>query len=257
MGRATGARHRRDNARHVINNPLKYTDPSGHDPCTGIPGTYQPDCNVNNDPPITPPQPPPFGSNLQLLTPNGNGGVSYYTYPVVNNPDITNPAQLGLENSPHDQDYYTRQGSVRLNNQNWNYICNDVECTAGQWRQNASSCAYASSTQCLTPLEKRSPNTLTSGAVAVAEDGGRIPLGSSQVVLIYAPNADSRSPFSYGLYVNTRDACPACASLQVDVLSLNGFVPLNTKDGLVIPVYIWLVVPGPSPTEIRPISGPY
>ncbi|WP_320447927.1 RHS repeat-associated core domain-containing protein [Candidatus Roseilinea sp. NK_OTU-006] len=31
----------------VYGNPLKYTDPSGHDPCTGIPGTYMPDCGVD------------------------------------------------------------------------------------------------------------------------------------------------------------------------------------------------------------------
>jgi len=34
---------------YVFNNPLKYVDPSGHDPCTGIPGTYMPDCGVNDD----------------------------------------------------------------------------------------------------------------------------------------------------------------------------------------------------------------
>ena len=32
---------------YVLGNPLKYTDPSGHDPCTGIPGTYMPDCGVD------------------------------------------------------------------------------------------------------------------------------------------------------------------------------------------------------------------
>jgi RHS repeat-associated protein len=32
---------------YVNNNPLKYIDPSGHDPCTGRSGTYMPDCGVD------------------------------------------------------------------------------------------------------------------------------------------------------------------------------------------------------------------
>jgi len=29
------------------NNPVKYVDPTGHDPCTGVAGTYEPDCGVD------------------------------------------------------------------------------------------------------------------------------------------------------------------------------------------------------------------
>jgi len=215
-----------------------------------------PDCGINDPLPVTPPVQPPAGSSLQLLAP-GNGGVSYYTYPVVNNQAITNPGQLNQENSGHPQTYYTRQGSVKLNNQNWNYICEDADCISGNWRQNTLGCEYASSTQCLTPLVNPSQRNVASGAVAMPEDGGRIPLGQSQTVLIYAPNVVG-SPFENGLFVNTRDACPACAPLQVDVLSLFGFEPLNTKGGTVTAVYIWLVVPAPRPQiETRPIAGPY
>jgi len=32
---------------YVYNSPLNYIDPSGHDPCTGVAGTYVPDCGVD------------------------------------------------------------------------------------------------------------------------------------------------------------------------------------------------------------------
>jgi len=257
---------------YVFNNPLKYVDPTGHmgtiplrpntarcGPdgiyCGGIGNEDSPVPNLA--PPITPPFQPPFGSSFQLLAP-GNGGVSYYTYPIVNNPAILHPEQLNQKNSGHPYSYYTRQGSVRLNDTNWNYWCLDKDCTSGEWRPSSLSCAYASATQCLTPLENRSQGSLTSGAVAVPEDGGQIPIGQSQIVLIYAPEADRGSPFRRGLFVNTRDACPACTPLQVDVLSLYGFKPINTKGGIVTPVYIWLVIPTPQVTlDTRPRSGPY
>jgi hypothetical protein len=58
---------------YVSNNPLKYIDPSGHDPCTGRSGTYMPDCGVDGRG-LKPPKPPkdpipltPWGQKMEQL----------------------------------------------------------------------------------------------------------------------------------------------------------------------------------------------
>jgi RHS repeat-associated protein len=59
---------------YVYNNPLRYTDPSGHDPCGG-PGVYVPDCGVDGwgmKPPRQPKAPSlPSAPAIPLLPPNG------------------------------------------------------------------------------------------------------------------------------------------------------------------------------------------
>jgi hypothetical protein len=114
------------------------------------------------------------------------------------------------------------------------------------------------SPQCLTPLRQNLP-TQTPHASGAVLPQGQIPLGPSRMVLIYTPEAPRTSPFRQGRYINTRDACPGCNALQVDVfVGLGpGFQPLNTSGGINTPVYIWLVVPIQPTVEIRPIIGPY
>jgi RHS repeat-associated protein len=54
---------------YSLSNPLKYIDPSGHDPCTAVAGTYEPDCGVDGwKLPVRPPKrrlpsSPPIGTN--------------------------------------------------------------------------------------------------------------------------------------------------------------------------------------------------
>jgi hypothetical protein len=62
---------------YTLGNPLKYTDPSGHDPCTGIPGTYQPDCGVdeNESPPKDPIPLTPWGQKMSQFCEGFYGGA--------------------------------------------------------------------------------------------------------------------------------------------------------------------------------------
>ncbi|MDW8241510.1 MAG: RHS repeat-associated core domain-containing protein, partial [Acidobacteriota bacterium] len=56
-------------------NPINLTDPTGFDPCTGIPGTYQPDCGVNNSSDsLAPVAPPPTSSNPPIWIEPGFDG---------------------------------------------------------------------------------------------------------------------------------------------------------------------------------------
>ena len=191
--------------------------------------------------PVPPPTvSPPAGMRWELLTPNGEGAVSWYDYPVVNNPDVKNPADLSLGNSPHDQAYYQGQGSVLLNGQVWNYWLSE-----GKWKRNtwaASACRppFGSGTQCVVPLQFSSAENPVTGAVM---KGGRIPIGHAQLVFIRVPN-DKYDLYSDGLVVNTRDECPACGPTQVDVLSFNGnaLPNYNSKGGAPAKVYIWAAV---------------
>ncbi len=189
----------------------------------------------NYSPPLWPK--PPANTSLQweLLNPSGDGKVSFYTYDAVSNPDIQSPWDLSA-NVLAD---YMLQGSVIINGQLWNYVGGEEE-----WRENSfvGSCSpqFASATQCVVPLQFSTSNQPVTGAV---NRDGDIPLGPDQ--LIYIQVVNGKGPFyGDGLLVNTKDECPGCSPLQVDIL-----YDITEGDGLPYSynlgsdswtVYIWI-----------------
>jgi RHS repeat-associated protein len=263
---------------YVYGNPINLTDPTGNDGYCDSPyadpidcGWYDPDPPTNPKPqpylplpgfcnnPYVPPEEclgicdnidpkppkdqlppvsPPPGTRWVNLTPSGNGAVSWYDYPEVDNPKVLYPKELNLDNSPHDQVYYTVQGSVKLNGQIWNYVL-----SSGSWKKNewGAGCnpPYASYSWCVVPFQYGSSNRPATGAVL---KNGRVPMSKEARVYVRVPD-DPTLVFSNGLLVNTRDECPGCSPLQVDVLSLGPLITFNTKGGYAIKVYIWAAIP--------------
>ncbi len=221
----------------MYGNSLKYTDPTGHVPDPSCIG--KPDCGVDDPPaPPAPPTPVVPGYDSRLVAP-GTGQVTLYNYPDYSNiPGVARPEDL----SPEQQRNGRLQGSVRINGQNWNYICADAECSTGSWQPNNFGCQYASATQCLNPYTGRGTRGLVSGAVQT-DESGQIPFGPDQLIVIHAPGAPPLSPFVVPVIIRAQDGCPACAPLQVDILSEVYIPSLNTERGFSTPVFIWVLTP--------------
>lgn len=82
------------------------------------------------------------------------------------------------------------------------------------------------------PLPIGSPTNPVTGAV---NRHGRIPLDHEQLNYIQVPGG----PYPMELLVNTRDECPGCVALQVDVLSRYPYAQhsYNIPAGIQTPVY--------------------
>jgi hypothetical protein len=211
-------------------------DPSGHRTCTAeqaATGDETCDQNITNqDDPILPLEPHiDLGSgSWELLTPEGDGVITWYDYPVVSDPSISNPADLP------NQEYFRMQGSVKLNGVNFSW--------KGQWVISPGPCnpPYASSTQCIVPFEHRNSSRSVTGAVLIP---GNIPQGRERNILIIILGV--KGEFSRGLLVNVRDECPACSPSGVDILTLDSrrHTSYNGKSRNQAYVYIWLWIPSP------------
>ena len=145
-----------------------------------------------------------------------------------------------------NQGYLRMQGSVKLNGVTWNY-----NKYTGRWEKNSRSCSppYASSTQCVVPYNDRAPDQVTTAAVS---RNSSIPMGPDQYIYIQIPDANIDPK---EIMVNTRDECPGCDRMQVDILAvepLKSYFSYNTPNGLPANVYIWIYY---IPSD--PHIGPY
>jgi hypothetical protein len=194
-------------------------------------------------PPPPPPSLPPISDEYEwiLLTDEGNGAVSFYNYYIIDDPSITSP--LDLDNLED----YEKQGSVKINGVNWNYWGDGV------WRESNQDCAYSSTTQCVYPLNTSDYMPVTGAVQFDASKGPKIP--SDQDQLIYIEVVDGSYPFQDGgLLVNSRDWCPACKSLQVDILLKGNAVYFTYNLGDSAPtqeVNIWAAMPRATPFRVH------
>ncbi|WP_420628130.1 RHS repeat-associated core domain-containing protein [Candidatus Leptofilum sp.] len=239
---------------YAYNNPINYSDPSGHNPvcnsdgsiCSDDPATIDPAAKQHgrSRPAPSPAFAPPQGYEWALMTPGGNGRVSWYDYPIINDPNITHPDQLPYREGIGDYNYYQVQGSVMLNGQAWNYRVDE-----NRWTQNTgqSVCqgGFVSATQCVTPYQFSSQingedpyQHPTTGAV---NNSSAIPMGQGNIVLVQINDGKD-----FAIVVETRDECPGCNPLQIDILArdpLTNFPSYNIHGGASANVYFWVAVP--------------
>jgi hypothetical protein len=208
------------------NNPVKFVDPSGRKPCIedNKNGQCKVDLKIMRLPAYPKDKLGDGNGSWKLIA--RNGAVSWYDYPIRNDRTIKDPNDL------EDQSYLRMQGSVKLNGINYNWV-------GSRWVQNDLPCEYASSTQCITPYEDKTSTQPVTGAVHIP---GQIPQGQNLLILIQIPGAED--DFANGVIVNTRDECPACTPIKVDILTT---FPRNhtsyNKDKYEYTVYIWVWVP--------------
>ncbi|MEW5986447.1 MAG: RHS repeat-associated core domain-containing protein [Chloroflexota bacterium] len=232
---------------YALNNPIRYTDPTGHIVCedSNLSGSCTPESgsSVDYETLYGPSIWLPAGYEWVLLTPGGDGQISFYTLTSVDEPGASTPEDLS------DESHYRLQGSVILNDQLWNYIVTDADSGEGYWQENtwSSSCspAFASATQCIVPLEYMSPEQPVTGAV---NTGSPIPMGRDRLAYVQVENGSY--PFDGdGLLINTRDECPGCANSQIDILTVayddRGAprYPSYNISSISDRVYIWAALP--------------
>jgi hypothetical protein len=220
-----------DRYSYVRNNPLRYVDPSGHCLVEGLDGKcdfQKREKKTPKKPKIIPPGAKKDEGNWQLVTPIGDGVVTWYVIEKVTH--VNHPDELD------NQAHYRMQGSVQVNGVNYFW-------KNKRWNQSTLNCSYANSVHCVTPYSDKPGAPPPTGAV---EPNGSIPVGADQYLYVSVNGSKEGDNIlgGDGLLINLYDGCPKCIPDRgVDILTTNmGDKHSYNGGGNPAIVYLWLWV---------------
>jgi RHS repeat-associated protein len=214
---------------YAYNSPLNYIDPSGHDPCTGAPGTYQPDCGVDNTPA---PFLIPSGSYWRRLA----GTYGFSAYDIVWESEykgamVDIPGVPGLQAKAdflYNKDAVGMQGTgMILRDGQQIYIHRD----AGYWTDSSGQRVYSTSKGWVyedkRPVED--PDTITLTNARFSRLPARPPLSTRYSVaapkdfakgtLLYAPSLGPYTPNAGVLIIQDRGGAFPAGEHRFDVFA--------------------------------------